>query len=57
MAAEKEVSIAQIALAYVLSQPQNIYALIACYNEAEVIDNVKAGSLQLTADEIAQLEG
>ncbi|MEM7116484.1 MAG: aldo/keto reductase [Chloroflexota bacterium] len=57
MAAEKEVSIAQIALAYVLSQPQNIYALIACYNEAEVIDNVKAGSLQLTADELAWLEG
>lgn len=57
MASEKGVSVAQIALAYVLSQPQNIYALIACYNEDEVIDNVKAGSLQLTADELAWLEG
>lgn len=57
LAAEKAVSVAQIALAYVLSQPLDIYALIACYNEDEVVDNVKAGELQLTADELAWLEG
>ena len=57
LAKEKGVSVARIALAYVLSQPLDIYALIACYNEAEVVDNVEAGALQLTADELAWLEG
>jgi aryl-alcohol dehydrogenase-like predicted oxidoreductase len=57
LAAEKGVSVARIALAYVLSQPLDIYALIACYNEAEVVDNVQAGELRLTADELAWLEG
>ena len=57
LAQEKGVSVAQIALAYVLSQPLDIYALIACYNEAEVVDNVQAAELRLTADELAWLEG
>ena len=57
LAEEKGVSVAQIALAYVLSQPLDIYALVACYNEAEVVDNVRAGELQLTAAELARLEG
>ncbi len=57
LAEEKGISVAQIALAYVLSQPLDIYALVACYNEAEVVDNVRAGELQLTAAELAWLEG
>ncbi len=57
LATQKDVSIAKIALAYVLSQPQDIYALIACYNEYEVQDNVQAANLQLTSDELAWLEG
>jgi aryl-alcohol dehydrogenase-like predicted oxidoreductase len=57
LAEEKGVSVARIALAYVLSQPLNIYAIIACYNEAEVVDNVQTSELQLTADELAWLEG
>jgi aryl-alcohol dehydrogenase-like predicted oxidoreductase len=57
LAEQKGVSVVRIALAYVLSQPLDIYALIACYNEAEVVDNVEAGELRLTADELAWLEG
>lgn len=57
LAAEKGVSLARVALAYVLSQPQDIYALIACYNEREVVDNVQALALALTAEELAFLEG
>ncbi|MCA9997148.1 MAG: aldo/keto reductase [Anaerolineales bacterium] len=57
LAAEKGVSLARVALAYVLSQPQDIYALIACYNEQEVVDNVQALELALTAEELAFLEG
>jgi len=57
LAAEKGVSLPIIALSYVLSQPLDIYALIACYNEAEVIDNVGALETSLTAEELAWLEG
>jgi aryl-alcohol dehydrogenase-like predicted oxidoreductase len=57
LAAEKGVSLPQIALAYVLNQPQDIYALIACWTPEEVADNVKALEIQLTADELKWLEG
>ena len=57
MAAEKRVSISQIALAYVLNQPQDIYALIACWTPEEVSDNVEALAIQLTAEELTWLEG
>jgi len=57
LAAEKGVSLPQIALAYVLNQPQDIYALIACWTPEEVADNVKALAIQLTTEEIKWLEG
>lgn len=57
MASEKGASLAQIALAYVLNQPANIYALIAPYNAHEVTDSAKAIDIELTADEITWLEG
>lgn len=57
MAAEKGVSLPQIALAYVLNQPQAIYALIACWAPEEVTDNVQALALQLSVEELKWLEG
>ena len=57
LAAEKGVSLPQIALAYVLNQPQDIYALIACWTSEEVSDNVQALAIQMTIAELAWLEG
>ena len=57
LAAQKDVSLPQIALAYVLNQPQDIYALIACWQPEEVIDNVKALEIKLTPEELSWLEG
>ena len=57
MALEKGVSLAQIALAYVLNQPQEIYALIACWSPEEAADNVKALDFELTPEDLDWLEG
>ncbi len=57
MAAEKGASLAQIALAYVLNQPQEIYALIACWTPEEVAENIQALAIQLSAEERKWLEG
>jgi aryl-alcohol dehydrogenase-like predicted oxidoreductase len=57
LAAQKDVSLPQIALAYVLNQPQDIYALIACWTPEEVSENVKALEINLSADELKYLEG
>jgi aryl-alcohol dehydrogenase-like predicted oxidoreductase len=57
LAAEKGVSLPQIALAYVLNQPQDIYALIACWTAEEAADNVQALTMQLSDDELKWLEG
>lgn len=57
MAVEKGVSLPQIALAYVLNQPQDIYALIACWTPEEVTDNVQSLAIRLTAKELKWLEG
>lgn len=56
LAAEKGVSLPQLALAYVLSQPLDIYALVGCSTGAEFAANVEAMSLELTADECRWLE-
>lgn len=47
----------QIALAYVLSQPLDIYALVGCNTPDEFRANIEALELELTPDEIAFLEG
>ena len=46
----------QIAVAYILSQPLNIYALIGCNSGAEFQANLKASELQLTPEESAWLD-
>lgn len=56
LAEEKDLSLPQIALAYVLSQPLNIFALVGCQNGAEFKANLEAIELELPPKEIAWLE-
>lgn len=56
LANEKGLSVPQIATAYVLSVPLNIFALVGCNNASEYAANVAASSLRLTPQEIAWLE-
>lgn len=56
LAHDKGVSVPQIALAYVLSQPGTIASLIAPETPAEIADNVKALDVTLSPREIAWLE-
>jgi len=57
LAADRGLSLPQVALAYVLNQPQDIYALIACWTPEEVTDNVQALEIELSNDELQWLEG
>ena len=56
LAREKDTTIAQIALAYVLHQPFNTYPLVAAYTPEEVRGLVATLNLELTADEVAWLD-
>lgn len=56
LAEERGMSLAQIATAYVLSQPLNIFALVGCRTAGEFRENVAASTLRLTPAEIAWLE-
>jgi len=56
LAAKKNASVPQIAMAYVLAQPQGIFALVGSRNAAEVETNVAATSVQLSQEEVAWLE-
>ena len=56
LAAEKALSVPQIAMAYVLAQPQGIFALVGSRNAEEVQANMAATGAELTQDEIAWLE-
>ena len=53
---EKGLTIPQIALAYVLSQPLNIFALVGCANGDEFRANAEASSVRLTPEECAWLD-
>ena len=57
LAYDKGVSLPQLALAYVTSQPLDIYALIGCRNEAEFAANLEALNLNLSEHERSWLEG
>ncbi len=57
LAAQKSLSVPQIALAYVLSQPLNIFALVGCATVDEFAANVAASEVKLSVEEIAELEG
>ncbi|MCW5852088.1 MAG: aldo/keto reductase [Anaerolineae bacterium] len=56
LARDKGLSIPQIALAYVLSQPLNIFALVGCATPDEFRANVEAASVRLTPAEMAWLD-
>jgi aryl-alcohol dehydrogenase-like predicted oxidoreductase len=56
LAKEKGVTAAQIALAYLLHQPLNIYALVGCETAAEFADSAHALEVDLTPTEVAWLE-
>ena len=57
LAQQRGVSVPQLALAYVLSQPWNVFTLVGCANGAEFAVNAAALELQLSAAELAWLEG
>ena len=56
LGAEKGLTVAQIAVAFVLSQPLNIYALLAPRTAEEVRLNVEAASVRLTQAEMDWLD-
>ena len=56
LAEQYQMTLPQIALAYVMSQPLNIFALVGCANVGEFRDNAAALALKLTPDQIAWLE-
>lgn len=55
LADEKSLSIPQVALAYVLCQPLNIYALVGARNGDEIRANLESLQTKLTAEEMAWL--
>lgn len=56
LAAKKGLSLPQVALAYVMSQPLDIYALVGCQTADEFRANAAASEVALTPEEIAWLE-
>jgi len=56
LARRKGVSVAQIALAYVMGLPPTVFALVGCQTEAEFRANADALSLALSPDELRWLE-
>ena len=56
LAADKGVSLPQLALAYVTSQPLDVYALVGCKGGAEFAANLAALSLNLSEAERVWLE-
>ena len=56
LAQEKGLSVPQIAMAYVLNQPMNIFALVGCRTGAEYRANAEAAALNLSAEELAWLD-
>ena len=56
LAAARGVTLPQVALAYALQQPWNIFTLVGCANGAEFQANCSALGVQLTPAELAWLE-
>ncbi len=56
LAAEKSLTIPQIAIAYVMSQPLNIFALVGCDNGDEFQANAEAAGIRLTQEEMDWLD-
>ena len=56
LADERGLSLPQVALAYVLDQPLEVFALVGCNTGEEFEANVAAGDIGLTPEEISWLE-
>jgi aryl-alcohol dehydrogenase-like predicted oxidoreductase len=56
LAEERDMSIPQVAMAYVMSQPLNIFALVGCQSGAEFKANMAAADMRLTPEECAWLD-
>jgi aryl-alcohol dehydrogenase-like predicted oxidoreductase len=56
LAREKDLSVAQVALAYVRNQPLNIFALVGCASGGEFRENIDALDVKLTDAEMAWLD-
>jgi aryl-alcohol dehydrogenase-like predicted oxidoreductase len=56
LAKMKGLTIPQIATAYVMSQPLNIFAIVGCRTGAEFAANLEAIAIALSPDEVAWLE-
>ncbi|HVY85997.1 MAG TPA: aldo/keto reductase, partial [Caulobacterales bacterium] len=53
----KSASVAQVALAWLLHQPQVTSVIIGAKTQAQLDDNIAATEVKLTADELAKLNG
>lgn len=56
LAKEKGVTIPQIAIAFVLDSPMNVFPIIGAANKAEIASSVQALDIKLTANEVAYLD-
>lgn len=56
LAHEKHLSIPQVALAYVMNQPLNIFALVGCRSREEFLANAEVLDTKLTPDQLAWLD-
>jgi aryl-alcohol dehydrogenase-like predicted oxidoreductase len=56
LAREKGVTVPQLALAYIMNQPLNLFALVGCQNGKEFRENLEATALKLSDDEMAWLD-
>ncbi len=56
IAAEKKVSVAQVALAWLLAQPHVTSVIIGAKNHAQLLDNIAATGLTLTAEQVSAID-
>ncbi len=56
LAIEMNLSIPQVALAYVLNQPSNIFALVGCRTREEFVTNANALDTKLTPQQLAWMD-
>jgi aryl-alcohol dehydrogenase-like predicted oxidoreductase len=56
IAQEHEASIAQIVIAWTLAQPGITFALCGARNPAQALDNARAGTIRLGAEDLARVE-
>ena len=56
LAEDRGLTVPQVALAYVLCQPLDVFAVVGCNTGAEFRNNVRAEAVALTPEEIRWLE-